>query len=43
MQIGGITLDGGLIFAIVFALIALAVVGGVVGFALWYVGDQDEL
>ena len=43
MQIGEITLDGGLLFAIVFALIALAVAGGAIGFALWYTSDQEEL
>ena len=35
--------DGQTIFAIVFALIALSVVGGVVAFALWYQGDQQEI
>jgi hypothetical protein len=31
------------IFAIVFALIALAVAFGAVAFALWYQSDQTEL
>ncbi len=35
--------DGQTIFAVVFALVALAVVGGAAGFALWYSGDQQEL
>jgi hypothetical protein len=38
-----VELDGQTIFAIVGALIALAVVGGAVAFALWYQGDQAEL
>ncbi len=36
-------LDGQTLFAIVFVLVGLAVVGGAVGFALWYSGDQREL
>ena len=35
--------DGQTIFAIAFVLVALAVAGGAVGFALWYAGDQQEL
>jgi hypothetical protein len=35
--------DGTTIFAIVFALVALAVAFGAVAFALWYSGDQQEL
>ncbi len=36
-------LDAQTIFAIAFTLVALVVVGGAVGFALWYSGDQQEL
>ena len=43
MDLGGITIDGQTIFAIVFVLIALMIAGGVVGFALWWSGDQTEL
>jgi hypothetical protein len=38
-----LTDPGTLAMAVAFAAIALAVVGGVVGFALWYSGDQDSL
>ena len=35
--------DGTTIFGIVFAIVALAIAFGAVGFALWYTGDQQEL
>lgn len=35
--------DGGTIAFIVGGLIALAVAGGVIGFALWWMGDQNEV
>ncbi len=35
-------MDGTTIFAIVFALVMLAVAFGAVAFALWYSGDQQE-
>ena len=35
--------DGQTIFAVAFALVALAVAFGAVAFALWYSGDQSEL
>ena len=35
--------DGQTIFAIVFAIVALAIAFGAVAFALWYSGDQQEL
>ena len=35
--------DAQTIFAIVFAILALAVAGGVVAFALWYQGDRTEI
>jgi len=35
--------DGQTIFAIAFTLVALAVAFAVVGFALWYAGDQQQL
>ena len=31
------------LFAIAFAIVALAVAFGAVGFALWYAGEQTEL
>ena len=43
MDLGGITIDGQTIFAVVFTLVALAVAGGAVGFALWWSGDQTEI
>lgn len=43
MQIGELVIDGQTIFAIVFALVALGVAAGAVGFALWYTSDQEEL
>ncbi len=43
MEIGGIVVDGQLIFAIVFALVAIGVAAVAIGFALWYAGDQEEL
>ncbi len=43
MQVGELNVDGALIFAVVFALVALLVAGGAVGFALWYTSDQEEL
>ena len=35
--------DGGTIAWIVGAVIALAVAGGVVGFVLWYTGDDQDV
>ena len=43
MDLGATPIDGQTIFAIVFVLVALVVAGGVVGFALWWSGDQTEL
>ena len=36
-------MDGQTIFAIAFVLVALAVAGGAIAFALWYQGEQTEL
>ena len=35
--------DGTTIFAIVFTFVMLAIAFAVVGFALWYSGDQQEM
>ena len=36
-------LDGQMMFAIAFTIVALAVVFAAVAFALWYTGDQQEI